>query len=165
MIVVSNTSPINYLLLIDHLDVIQQLFGGVFVPQAVCDELSRSYSPAVVRQWAINLPEWVEVRHADVPDDLSDLHNGESETIALAGELTADLVLLDERKASKIARTRGLVVTGTLGVLGKAFAQDLIDLDEAFDRLKDTSFYVDPQLLREILAREKTKRQDTGSSE
>lgn len=63
MIVVANTSPICYLLLIGCLDVLPMLFGRVTIPQAVCDELWEEGAPAVVQAWIAQPPAWLEVRH------------------------------------------------------------------------------------------------------
>ena len=65
---------------------------------------------------------------------------GETEAIALALELRADLLLMDDRRGVKAARRHGIDVTGTLGVLGLAGKHGLVNLVEAFDLIKTASF-------------------------
>jgi len=78
------------------------------------------------------------------------LHSGEVQAISLAQELGADWVLIDERKASRAAESRGLRVAGTLGILEEAGARNLLDYEKARDRLiNGTSFYVTDDVLRE----------------
>ena len=62
MIVVSDTSPLNYLVLIGCIELLPQLFDQVFIPQAVLDELNHERTPEAVRQWVAALPEWAVVR-------------------------------------------------------------------------------------------------------
>lgn len=78
---------------------------------------------------------------------------GEAEALALAEEIKADLILLDDRAARVEALRRGLLVTGTIGVLLDAAEHGLINLQDALDRLVRTLFYIEPGLITEILAR------------
>ena len=77
---------------------------------------------------------------------------GESQAIWLCLQLGADLLLIDERDGRQAAMERGIAITGTLGVLERAAAQNLIDLDEAFEQLKQTDFWVPATLLDTRLA-------------
>jgi predicted nucleic acid-binding protein len=79
------------------------------------------------------------------------LHPGESEALSLALELHADLVLVDERKAYREAIARNLNAIGTIRVLERAAAEGLLDLADAFDRVKQTDFWISPQFLDERL--------------
>jgi len=62
VIVVSDTSPLNYLVLIEQVQVLPVLFGRVVVPPAVMAELQHAGTPAVVRAWAASPPPWLEIR-------------------------------------------------------------------------------------------------------
>jgi predicted nucleic acid-binding protein len=62
MIIVSDTSPLNYLILIGYQDVLPTLFGQIIIPQAVFDELSHAKTPAPVQKWLGTKPVWLEVR-------------------------------------------------------------------------------------------------------
>ncbi len=61
MIVVSDTSPICYLLLIDQIMILQELYGLVVIPEAVAGELKASESPSIVRNWIANPPDWLRI--------------------------------------------------------------------------------------------------------
>jgi predicted nucleic acid-binding protein len=84
---------------------------------------------------------------------LEALQTGEREAICLAEGIQADLVLLDERSARRVASSRGLKVTGVLGILAEAASRGIVNLPEAFDRLTRTSFRYTPALLKEVLDR------------
>ena len=154
MIVVSDTSPINYLVLIDCIDLLPRLFTTIVIPQTVVDELNHAHTPEKVRQWVSALPVWASVQSAVSLDTSLRLGRGEREAIALAEQLHADALLMDDWKAWKLAEARGLVVTGTLNVLEAASRRQFIDLTEAFARLQNTTFHVTPNLLRLILDRQ-----------
>jgi predicted nucleic acid-binding protein len=77
--------------------------------------------------------------------------DGEREAITLAEELKADQLLLDEMDARTEAARRKLPFIGTLGILRKAAQLDLIDLPSTLARLQQTTFYVDPALIRSLL--------------
>jgi len=156
LLVVADTGPLNYLVLTGDIELLPKLFGCVLAPQAVCDELADRDAPAEVREWVAQNPAWLEVRpDPDTrPDDAMTpiLDQGERAAIALALVVKADLVLLDDREGVAIARREGLVVTGTLGVLDLAARRGMVDLAEAFARLKATSFYYRQGLLDALLA-------------
>ncbi len=86
------------------------------------------------------------------------LDPGEAEAIALAQELKADLVLLDEAEGRAEALRLGLPVSGTVGMLEKAADRELIALCGAFQRLSATNFYVSPELLQQALLRDAARR-------
>lgn len=141
MTVVSNTSPLNYLVLIDHQEILPALFGHVLIPEAVWHELRSPAAPKPVKAF---------LETSQVPQDLQQLDPGEQEAIALAQSVGASLVLLDEKKGRQAARDLGLVVTGTLGVLDLAARRGLVDLVDALKRLERTTFRTTPRLLRHI---------------
>lgn len=121
MIIVSDTSPVTALLHVDRADLLRLLFGRVIIPPAVETELLRDHPI---------LPEWVEVvRPIRIPDDVSaaSLDAGETEAIALALELKADVILLDERRGRRLAASLGLVPTGVLGCLVLAKREGHLD--------------------------------------
>lgn len=62
MILVANTSPLNYLIQIDHFDIVERLYGHVIIPEAVYRELTALQAPHQVRTLLLGQPEWLEVR-------------------------------------------------------------------------------------------------------
>jgi predicted nucleic acid-binding protein len=155
MIVVADSGPLHYLILLGHVDLLRRFYGQVLVPEAVAHELSVSSTPDVVRDWIAVPPSWVDVRPlapeavAAITDDL-DL--GERAAIALAETVHADLLLIDEAAGRAEARRRHLRVTGTLGVLRTAAEHGLVNVPDVVTRLKATSFYVDDALVNEVFA-------------
>lgn len=151
MIVVSDTSPLHYLVLIGADDLLPQLFGRVIAPSAVIHELSHPHAPQKVRDWASGPPDWLEIRDPATPLEKVRLGLGESAAIAIATELAADTVLIDERDGVKYARNHGLFVTGLLGVLQAGATRKLISLDAAIQCLSKTSFRRKPGQLEQLL--------------
>ncbi|MDT4896149.1 MAG: hypothetical protein QOH25_1226 [Acidobacteriota bacterium] len=160
MIVVSDTSPLNYLILIGQAWLLEELYERVMIPQAVWAELQNIAAPAPVLEWVANLPAWVEVHEVPDPDPTLSLDPGEQEAITLAQRLKADVILLDERSGREAATARGLAVTGTLGVLEAAAEQGLVDLAASLARLRQTSFRAPAILLEEILERHVRREQE-----
>jgi predicted nucleic acid-binding protein len=155
MIVVSDTSPVCYLVLIDGIDLLQKLYGRVIIPQAVYKELTAVGSPVKVQAWIAQHPKWIDVQSVvGEPDvELSQLDAGECAAIALAEQMRANLVILDERAARKIAMGRGLKVIGLLGILGASADRGLVNFTMMIDRLRQTNFWASPQLIKLLLDR------------
>lgn len=153
MIVVADSSPLRYLILIEHTHVLPALYGRVLIPPAVSNELNRQRTPPSVRAWIAHKPAWLEIRPprrplAELPARLG---TGEWEAIALAEELVADAVLLDDWAARLEAQRRHLTVLGTLRVLADAVEMGLADLRFALDRLQQTNFRARPELIQALL--------------
>ncbi|HEX4809269.1 MAG TPA: DUF3368 domain-containing protein [Bryobacteraceae bacterium] len=159
MIVVADTSPLNYLVLIGAVEVLKPLYERIVVPRAVAEELSGTKAPSVVQTWIARPPEWLEVK-PDPPNDskLWFLDPGERAALLLVQLLGADEILIDERDGREEAERRNLRVTGTLGVLAKAHRAGLLNFDEALLRLRGTSFRLSPEVER--LVRQRLPRAD-----
>jgi predicted nucleic acid-binding protein len=157
ILVVADTSPIHYLVQIGVIDVLARLFDQVVIPQAVLRELSSPSTPSEVRHWAANLPQWASVRTIGRIPPLS-LGEGETAAIALAKELRAFAILLDDNEARRIARQHGLAVTGTIGILEHAAALNLLDLPDAIAKIKRTTFYASDELLKEAIERDAERK-------
>ena len=155
MTVVADASPICYLILMGEIELLPKLFSRMVLPDAVLSELSAEGSPAAVREWVGWLPRWVSAESVGGRPTmaLQHLHAGERETILLAEAINADLVLLDDKAARRLASERGLRVVGLLGVLVEASNQGLVSLPEAIDRLTHTTFRCSPALLKSVLDR------------
>jgi predicted nucleic acid-binding protein len=156
MIVVADASPLNYLIQLECVGILEQLYGRVVVPQAVMRELRDERAPVMVREWSSTLPSWADVGHLAAPQDdsLRDFGAGEREAILLAQQTRADLLLIDERRGEIEAKRRGISTTGTLGVLLTAGAMRLLDPRTAFERLlAETNFRVSAPIQHSFLER------------
>ena len=153
MIVVSDTSPISNLLQVGEIDLLRQVFGKIVIPTEVFVEICRieSHKEFLIKQ------DWIKT--ATLSDTnlknslLNNLDSGEAEAIALAVELKADYLLIDEIKGRQIAENYGIKVTGILGVLIKAKKDGLItELKPYLQRLvNDAGFWLNPKLIKKIL--------------
>jgi uncharacterized protein len=121
MIIVSNTTPISELAKVGDLQLLHDVFGQVIIPQEVYGELTVGNHPAVLAMQSAN---WIKVRSlSDNGDSLQELQTqtnldlGECAAILLAEELGADRLIIDERAARQVAKSRQLPVIGTVGVL------------------------------------------------
>ncbi len=156
MIVVADSGPLHYLILLEHVELLRRFYGEVLVPEPVANELAAAGAPAVVREWITKPPNWVDVRPVP-PDAVSmiadDLDLGERAAIALAETTHADLLLIDEAAGRAEAKRRQLRVTGTLGVLRSGAEQGLVNVPDLLERLKATSFYLDDALLTAVFDR------------
>jgi predicted nucleic acid-binding protein len=161
MIVISDTTPLNYLALIGQQEILARLFERVIIPQAVWTELQAEGTPEPVRSWIVSEPEWLEVRQANLPADaaLSMLDPGEQEAILLAQELHADVLLIDDKGGRLEATRRNIAVVGTLGILDKAAERDWLDLPEALARLQQTSFRASAELIHSLLEQDAKRKQ------
>ena len=123
-LVIADTWPIDYLILIGQIELLPRLFEKV-----------------VLQRWIASPPFWLEVVEAPIPDaPFAGLHRGETAAIAPAELLGADLLLIDERAAFRVAHSRGLRVPATLGVLDLAADRGLVDFAPAIGALEATSF-------------------------
>src|SRR5258707_9406989 len=155
MIVVADTSPLNYLLLIDEIDLLPAIFGQVILPHAVFQELQHPKTSLRVRQWVADLPAWLEVRKvASIANPaLMGLDVGEREAIQLALELGISTVLIDEADGRKQAERLHLEVRGTLGILERGANLSKINLRQALSKLEQTNFRVSPAVRAALLKR------------
>lgn len=163
MIIISNTTPLNYLVLIEQQDLLRALFGRVIIPQGVLEELQRDKTPQTVKEWVAKRPEWLEVRAVQSassrePDNLD---AGEREALLLAEEISADALLMDDKDGRKEAAKRNMVIIGTLGVIEQAAERGLIDLTEVIERLRQTTFRAPKEIVAAMLARDTERRKPT----
>ncbi|MDY7095237.1 MAG: DUF3368 domain-containing protein [Acidobacteriota bacterium] len=153
-VVVVNSTPIITLSLLDRLDLLQGLYGGILIPSAVEREVV-SGGPDRPGASQLALAPWIEAVSLQDPsraDLLSDLDRGEAEVIALAQEQKADLVVIDERLGRRHARRLGLPLTGTLGILLKAKSQGLIpQIAPALATLRSGGIRLADELVTKVL--------------
>lgn len=153
MIVVSDTSSLNYLILTDYEDVLPTLFGQIIIPQAVLNELQHARTPEKIKNWVSTKPTWLEVRTVSALPDykLENWDYGEREAIFLAEELGADAILMDEKDGRREAAKLGFTTIGTLSVLDRAAETGLISFAEAIDKLRRTPFREPKQIVEALL--------------
>ena len=118
---------------------------------------------ANVRAWAANPPGWVEIHAAKQVIGTRDISGTDREAIALARELNASFLLMDDQQARRCARALEVTTLGTLGLLEAAAARGLVSLPAAIEKLRRTSFFVTDELIEAALQRdtERRRRQPT----
>jgi len=147
VVIVSNSSPLIALARIQRLDLLPTIFDSVLIPPAVAREIAPSISI---------LPIWLRMQAptAMPPTSLPRrrLGDGEWEALALAIELKADWIILDDRAARRSAEATGLKVIGTLGTLVTAKRTGLLkSIRPELDALLRTAFFLSPQLYATLL--------------
>jgi predicted nucleic acid-binding protein len=152
-VVVSDATPLNYLVLIEAIDLLPRLFSRVLIPPAVEAELRSESAPPEVLRWICEAPCWLDTLRPQRVDPSLGLDLGETEAISLALELSIKPILIDERKGRRIAAERGLVIVGTLAVLERAAHKGWIDFSEYVKRLRGTTFRFSEELVNQALAR------------
>ena len=153
-LVVSNASPLIALEQIGHLQLLEQLFGSVLIPPAVVREVAATVAvPGWIEQHGLAQPVGPRILSAS-------LGPGESEAISLALETRAQLVLLDDRPARRLAQALHLPVIGTLGILLAAKRRQLLTtLRPCLDALLQHDFRVASSLYENVL---NAAGEDTG---
>lgn len=153
MIIISDTSPVTNLIRIGHLFILQQLFNKLIIPAAVYDELCEIPAQKII----LDMQDWITVRPVADYQLVSQLENeldkGEAESIALALQLQAAYLLIDELRGRHIAEKKGLKIVGLLGILVKAKEKKIIaSVKFLLDRLmKEAGFRIHGSLYNYIL--------------
>jgi predicted nucleic acid-binding protein len=154
-LVIADTGPINYLVLIGNIDLLPVLFDKVILPSAVQAELIDPDAPPSVREWIADPPAWLDIHETPSSQSgqasVEGLDEGETAAIVLAISLAADLLLMDDRQGVMVARDKGLRVTGTLGVLDLAAQRGLVNFAQAVNSLRQTTFRIPEALLDSLL--------------
>lgn len=154
MIIVSDTTPISELAKVNYLNLLPQLFGKVVVPQGVFDELQMGKHPATQLLQNLSWLEVVKVSNWQVVEELQGtlkLDLGESEAIALAEEMKASQLLIDEKAARKVALARNLPLIGTMGVLLLAKRQGLLaNVTAVLDQMRSQGTRISERLYLQV---------------
>jgi predicted nucleic acid-binding protein len=150
--VVADTGPLNYLILIEAVDLLPRIFSEVSIPSGVRDELSHPKAPIAVSSWIADPPEWLNIVSVGSLPSISPsvLDQGENQAIALAFQQQADIVI-DDRAGVLQARKMNLEAIGTLAVLVRAAQRGWVQLPEMFRRLRATSFRSPVHLMARML--------------
>ena len=152
MTVVSNTSPLRYLVAAGQADLLAKLFGTILIPPAVEREILDPHAPPSVQHWMAQRPTWLQVREVQTAPDAEltgQLDPGEAEAIQLAQELRASALIMDERRGRQVAAARGITVIGVLGMLRESYRRGFIDNPiAAATRLRSLGFRTSRALIR-----------------
>lgn len=156
MIVVSDASPLMNLAAIDLLDILPHLFSSILVPPTVYEEIVviGAGKPGADE---VQSASWIQIRSCEndrlVQKLREQLDHGEAEAIALAYELHADILLIDESAGRSVARSYHLAIVGLLGILLSAKENGLIEnIKNPIDRLEsEAQFYISESLREEVL--------------
>jgi predicted nucleic acid-binding protein len=162
---VSDTSPLNYLVMIGEIAILHRLYDKVLVPAEVLAELQDSGAPSEVLQWVRSRPDWLDVRRVDFRHDetaLSQLDAGERAAILLAQQESDVLLIIDDAAGRAEASRRNIPNTGTLGVLRAAAIFGFVDLPTALARLAATNFRASKSLLDDLLAEDLERKRPLG---
>lgn len=152
MIVVGDSSPLNFLLRLGHAHILPHLFEQIVIPPEVEAELSQPATPAPVRSFIASPPPWLHVQAARKRLVIPGIDAGELAAISLAVEIGADLLLIDDMAGRKAAQKLNLEITGTIGVLVRAANEKLIEPAAIVQQLHDLSdFWMDQQTLERTL--------------
>ncbi|MFQ5407932.1 MAG: DUF3368 domain-containing protein [Anaerolineales bacterium] len=151
--VVTNTTPLVSLWLLDRLDILRSLFGETIIPPGVQSEFLAAET--AVREAALNSAPWIRVVKLSQPQRAlvySGLDHGEAEVLALAEEQEARLVIIDERSGRRFASRLRLPLTGTLGVLLLAKESGLVEtIDPSIRTLRQSGMYLGEDLIERVL--------------
>lgn len=156
MTIVSNTSPITNLAAIGQLHLLQAIYGTISIPQAVYDELTVLDQP-VPGTVEVKTLNWINLQKVSDRNQVARFRQvvdaGEAEAIALALELSAERLIIDEALGRSLAESLGLRITGILGTLLIAKQRSLIPaVQPLMEKLiQKAGFRVSPGLYRIIL--------------
>ena len=158
MIVVSDTTPIISLMKAGLLELLQKLFGVVYIPTAVYRELTDnevfSEEARTVKECEFLYVEEVENgKSVAILRNFTGLDAGESEAIILADEKHSDVLLMDEHKGRQVAKKLDITITGTIGILTQAFNEGMLtrdDVEECIEQLKESGLRISEKLYQRL---------------
>jgi len=154
-LVVSDTSPLLNLALIDRLTLLESQFSSLTVPTQVWDELVAGEAGAdALRELRDNgFLTLVEVERSNLFTEIFyELDLGETAAICHAIEHDADLILLDEKDGRRVARRHNLTITGVIGILLRGANDDEIELRTELDALREAGFWISETLYTKVLS-------------
>ena len=151
--VISNNSPLVGLFGLNLLSLLRDLYTEVWIPRKVENEFLKK--DPIVRREALENAPWIKTVDLTDPQTAAiyvELDDGEAETLALANEHDARLVLLDEKRGRQKAKKIGLMAKGTVGVLQEAKEEGLIDaIKPLLIGLQDNGMHLSKSLINNVL--------------
>ena len=159
MIVVSDTTPLITLMKAGRLGILHSLFGEVRIPEAVFSEATgnetfKNEADIIRNSEYIKVVKVRDQRQVEFLQRATGLDIGESEAIIYADKIKADLLLMDEAAGRKVAQNMSLPITGSIGILIKAYKSGIITADEADDALgwiKKANRHISESLINKAL--------------
>ena len=159
MIVVSDTTPIISLIKTGQLEILRKLFGAVYIPDAVYQELTENKTYAeearIVQESGFLFREEVDNKKSVmILRNFTGLDTGESEAIILADEKQSDVLLMDERKGREVAKKMGIKIAGTMGILAQAFDEKILtkkDIERCIECLKENEIRISQKLYQKLI--------------
>lgn len=145
-IVISDTSCLIILSNINELNILKDLYGEIYT------------TIEIIKEFGEPLPEWIVIRSSGdllIKRSLEQqIDKGEASAIALAMETPDCILILDDLKARKIAEKYGLKITGTLGVILRAYEKGVVkSVKLLLDKMKKSGFRINDEIEREIIKR------------
>ncbi len=152
MIVISDTTCITNLMHIERLDILKNVFHSIIVPKKVYDELCTIPKQKLI----LEVENWIicqTIQNITIYEQvITDLDEGEAEAITLAHNLSADYLIIDERKGRQIAENLGIKIIGLLGILVLAKQKNIISLLKPLILdLVNVGFHLNEKLLNRVL--------------
>ena len=155
MIVISDTSCIGYLIIIDKLFLLKDNFSEIIIPQKVHNEVLQLSAKYNLHKYLSS--DWINintiVNNKLYNELLNQVDEGEAEAIVLSHEMSADLLLIDERKGALLARSLGIKTVGLIGVLLLSKEKKIIPLVKPFldELISNTTFRINNILYQNVL--------------
>jgi len=151
--VISNTTPIISLMKIDKLYILKELYQKVIIPSAFYEEIENGKDQPFYQD--LKKYEWIEIQNIKNQPSIRyifDLDEGEAEVLILAGEIQADLIIMDEIIGRRYVKQLDFKLTGTIGILLKAKELNLItSIKEFLDELISKDTWLSPSLVSKAL--------------
>ena len=154
-LVISDTSPLLNLALIDRLDLLKSQFDSITIPSQVWDELTGGDSGlnSLRELREEGFLSIVEVERSSLFIEIfRELDLGETAAICYAIQQDAELLLLDEKEGRRVARRHDLEVTGVLGILLKGTKAGNVEMKQELDALREAGFWISEDLYSKVLS-------------
>jgi len=161
-IIVANAGPLIHLARINKLNLIQDLFREVYIPEAVKAETvgrgkAEGYADALAIEKAVSLG-WVKVvkteNDAEKLAEEAKIGKGEAEAMLLAKQMGTIKILMDDARAGRVARSLGLKPHGTIYVLKLALVRKVLTraaYTQSLQRVLEAGLYLSTELYLKAL--------------
>ena len=148
--IIGDSSALVALSIMDRLDLLETIFGKIYVPQAVYDEVVVSHKTQSVKLKNFLADKVIAV---DLTIAQIGLGQGELEAIALYKNLDANFLLIDDRRAKSFAKLNDVNVIGSLGVMLLAKEQGVVDsIRSDLEKLIKSDIFISENLINKVLA-------------